>query len=137
MKTKTSCYTYFRMAGYFDPDVISERLGLRPTDICRIGDLREDGEPHEIAQWEYGMCEEYDVDVRNQMRKTISGLLDKVDELNQIRNDFDAVFFLEVVPYIYFKDKDTTPILSPPMDVIDFCHETRTEIDIDYYLFSR
>ena len=135
MKTKNSCYTYFRIVGDFDPDVISARLGLCPTDSWKIGDRRRNGSLYNSANWECGMCDEYDVDVGNQMRKTISGLLDKIDELNLIRKEFDVVFFLEVVPYIDVNE--ITPLLSPPMDVIDFCHATRTEIDIDYYLSSQ
>ena len=77
---------------------------------------------------------EYDVYVENQMRKTISGLLDKIDVLNQIRNEFDVSFYLEVVPEIYVDD--INPCLAPTLDVIDFCHATRTEIDIDLYVYS-
>jgi len=28
--TKNSCYTYFRITGYFDPSFISDTLGLSP-----------------------------------------------------------------------------------------------------------
>ena len=31
---------------------------------------------------------------------------------------------------------DINPCLAPSLDVIDFCHATRTEIDIDLYIFS-
>ena len=127
LKTKNSCYTYFRIVGYFDPDVITARLGIVPHESWKSGD-------HGIATWECGMCDEYDVLVEKQMRKTIFGLLDKIDELNQIRNDFDACFFLEIVPEIYVGGNN--PVLSPPLDIIDFCHATRTQIDLDYYIFK-
>ena len=41
---------------------------------------------------------------------------------------------LEIVPEIYVGD--TNPCLAPPLDVIDFCHATRTEIDIDMYIYG-
>ncbi len=81
-----------------------------------------------------GKCAEYDVYVENQMRKTISILLDKIATLNQIREENDVEFFLEIVPSICVDD--INPCLAPSLDVIDFCHATRTQIDIDMYLFN-
>ena len=68
------------------------------------------------------------------MRKTISVLLDKIAILNQIREENDVEFVLEIVPSIYVED--INPCLASPLDVIDFCHATRTQIDIDMYLFN-
>jgi hypothetical protein len=69
------------------------------------------------------------------MRKTVSGLLGKIDALNQIRNELDVSFYLEIVPTIYVGD--INPCLAPPLDVIDFCHATRTGIDMDMYIYSQ
>ena len=68
------------------------------------------------------------------MRKTISVLLDKIAILNQIREENDVEFVLEIVPSIYVED--INPCLASPLDVIDFCHATRTQTDIDMYLFN-
>lgn len=68
------------------------------------------------------------------MRKTISQLKDKIWLLNQIREKNDVQFVLEIVSSIH--PGEASPCLAPPMDVIDFCHETRTEIDIDLYVFN-
>jgi hypothetical protein len=134
MNTRNSCYTYFRIVGNFDPDDVSALLNLTPEESWKIGDLRRNGTKYEFANWKIGKCAEYDVYVENQMRKTISMLLDKIDTLNQIREENDVEFFLEIVPSIYVDD--INPCLAPPLDVIDFCHATRTQIDIDMYLFN-
>ena len=134
MNTRNSCYTYFRIVGNFNPDDISALLNLTPEESWKIGDLRRDGTKYEFANWKIGTCVEYDVYVENQMRKTISMLLDKIVTLNQIREENDVEFFLEIVPSIYVDD--INPCLAPPLDVIDFCHATRTQIDIDMYLFN-
>ena len=134
MNTRNSCYTYFRIVGNFNPDDISALLNLTPEESWKIGDLRRDGTKYEFANWTIGKCAEYDVYVENQMRKTISMLLDKIATLNQIREENDVEFFLEIVPSIYVDD--INPCLAPPLDVIDFCHATRTQIDIDMYLFD-
>ena len=134
MNTKNSCYTYFKIIGNFNPDDISVLLNLTPEKSWKIGDLRRNGTKYDFALWEIGRCAEYDVYVENQMRKTISVLLDKIAILNQIREENDVVFFLGIVPSIYVDD--INPCLAPPLDVIDFCHATRTQIDIDMYLFN-
>lgn len=39
------------------------------------------------------------------------------------------------MPTIYAEE--ITPCLAPSMQIIDFCHQTRTEIDIDMYLINK
>ena len=134
MPSKNSCYTYFEIIGKFPPEEITRRLGLDPQECRRAGDLRKNGTAHEEASWTYGRCDDYDVDTGVQMRKTIADLLDKIDALNAIRADYDVRFFLEVVPSLYCGE--IAPCLAPPPDVIDFCHATRTEMDIDLYLYE-
>ena len=118
-----TCYTYFKIIGHFNPDIITERLSLQPFEAWQDGTS---------SQWYFGRCDDYSPYVEEQIRKTISPLLDKTDILKQIRQEFNAAFFLEIVPTIY--PDEPTPCLAPPLDVIDFCHETRTEIDIDLYM---
>ena len=134
MNNRNSCYTYFNIVGDFDPDYVSELLTLKPEKVWRIGDARSNGTKYDFALWQIGRCDEYDVDVANQMRKTISILLDKIEILNKIYKENDVKFCLEVVPNIYVDE--ITPCLSPTLDIIDFCHATRTEIDIDMYLYE-
>lgn len=134
MKTKNTCYTYFTIVGNFNPELITELLGLQPDLTWKIGDLRRNGTRYDFARWNFGRCDNYDVYVENQMRQTISQLLEKIDILNQIRAENDVQFILEIVPTIFAGD--TNPCLAPPLDVIDFCHATRTEIDIDMYVCS-
>ena len=133
--TENSCYTYFRITRDFDPDIITVRLGLQPDKFWKIGDKRRNGTEYDFASWEIGRCEEYNVLTENQMHKTIAPLLDKVVLLNKIREEFDVVFTLEIVPTIYAGN--TNPCLAPSLKVIDFCHATRTEIDIDLYVMDQ
>lgn len=132
MKTQNECYTYFQIVGNFDPDAVTQLLGIQPFKSWKIGDLRANGSKFDFASWKTGLCKEYDVNVENQMRKTLEGLWEKVDLLNRIREENDVVFYLEVVPTIY--PLESTPCLAPTLDIIDFCHATRTEIDIDLYV---
>ena len=134
MNIRNSCYTYFKIVGNFDPDKVSEILNLTPEKSWKIGDLRRNGTKYDFALWEIGRCTEYDIEVENQMRKTISLLQDKISLLNQIRIENDVTLTLEIVPTIYAGS--TNPCLAPSLDVIDFCHATRTNIDIDMYVYD-
>ncbi|MGN0600250.1 MAG: DUF4279 domain-containing protein [Oscillospiraceae bacterium] len=107
---------------------------LPPERSWKIGDLRRNGTKYDFALWEIGRCTEYDIEVENQMRKTISLLQDKISLLDQIRIEYDVTMTLEIVPTIYVGN--TNPCLAPPLDVIDFCHATRTKIDIDMYVYD-
>ena len=67
-------------------------------------------------------------------------LIDASNADNYIRvycsagNSNDVSFVLEIVPTFYVGD--INPCLAPSLDVIDFCHATRTEIDIDMYVYD-
>lgn len=129
-----ACYTYFTIKGNFNPDDISVMLQLQPYKTHKIGTLRKNGTEHESACWSFGRCNNYDVYVENQMEKTIEPLLNKIDILNEIRNKFDVSFYLVIVPTIYANS--IKPCLAPSLKIIDFCHFTRTNIDIDLYVIN-
>lgn len=134
MNTRNSCYTYFKIVGDFNPDDVSKLLNLTPEKSWKIGDVRRNGTKYDFALWEIGRCTEYDVEVEKQMRKTIAVLQDKISILNQIRMENDVSFILEIVPTIYAGG--INPCLAPTLGIIDFCHATRTEIDIDMYIYD-
>ena len=107
-------------------------LGLKPDRWRRVGDLLPSGRRSKTAYLEYGRCEKYDALVENMIRATIAPLIDRVEALLRIREEFNAEFRLSVVPRVHVGEP--SPALAPPLDVIDFCHATRTEIDIDLYV---
>lgn len=124
MESKNRCYTYFHMDGDIDPEQVSKWLDL---PACHT---RTD----KFSSWDFGLCDEYDPIVARQMEQTIAPLLSKVAELNAIREATDAKFYLSVVPVIYADD--IHPCLSPSLAVMDFCHATRTELDIDLCILN-
>ena len=133
MKSKNTCHTYFKIVGKFDPEEITARLGIEPTESWTEDDLRRDGKPFGFSLWECGWCGKYDVYTENQMRKTIAPLQDKRDELNRIRKEMDVEFWLVVVPKLYVDE--ISPCLSPSLDVMEFCTATHTRLDFDLYLY--
>lgn len=130
--SQSSCYTYFLIRGNFDPDSITELLGLVPEKSWRIGDKRKNGTVYDFAMWQYGTCDSYDVYVENQMLKTITPFLSKISALKEIKQKYDVEFTLEVVPTI--KSSEGVPCVAPSMEVMQFCCDTDTKIDIDLYV---
>lgn len=133
-KRADKCYTYFSIRGEFDPEVVTAMLGLQPDETWKSTDLQKNGRSYGFSCWDYGKCDEYDIETENQMQKTISDLIPKIDVLNQIRKKYDVEFYLQVVPEIY--SYNNHPCLAPSLSVIEFCHETRTNIDIDLYIYG-
>lgn len=128
----TECYTYFKIVGDFDPDTATELLGIAPEKLWRKGDKRKNGTDYDFACWITGTCREYDIEVSNQMLKTLDPLLDKTDVLNEIKGRYNVDFVLEVVPTVRFGE--STPCLAPSLEIMRFCCATETSVDIDLYV---
>ncbi|MBO5286817.1 MAG: DUF4279 domain-containing protein [Clostridia bacterium] len=129
---ENECYTYFIIKGRFNPDEITKILGITPDRVKVMGDICRNGSKADEASWECGLCNEYDPLVEKQMERTIERLIGKEELLNQIRERTGAKLYLSVVPTVYAGG--VNPCLAPSLKVIDFCHATRTEIDIDLYV---
>lgn len=128
-RAKNSCYTYFRIVGQFEPDDATVIFQLIPSSQRKMGDKRRNGTRYEFASWEYGRCDDYDVFIENQMMKTIGDLISKVELLRQFKQKHEVEYVLEIVPSIYMGESN--PCLAPSREVIKFCYETDTQIDID------
>ncbi len=132
--TLNSCYTYFTIVGEFSPAEITKMLDLEPFESWQKGDKRANGTPYTFSRWSFGKCVDYDAEVSNQIIKTITPLIGKVDLLNEIREMYEVSYYIEVIPKIY--SEESTPALGANLEVIDFCHATKTEIDIDLYVYE-
>ncbi len=132
MRTKHTCYTYFFISGIFDPEEITNRLGLEPMDKWQMDKVDENGNSYLESFWQFGLCENYDTNVYNMMNETIKPLRGKEKELKAIKEEFKVKMFLEVVCSI--NTEELLPCFSPTLDIIDFCHQSRVEIDYDLYI---
>lgn len=129
---QNTCYTYFRITGSFDPDVITAALGIQPEKVHRVGELRKNGTAYDFAEWTCGRCERYSPDVSEMMLQTISSLRGKTEILKQLKEQYDLYYSLEIVPTLS-PDAAEAPCLSPSQPVTLFCANTGTEFDIDLY----
>ena len=127
-----TCYTNFIIWGDFNPDEITELLGLKPYEISRKGDKAKSGRINQISSWKFGYNDNYTWDVNKQILQTITPLLNKISLLKDLKLRYNADFFLEVVPTIRFDEP--TPCLAPSQEVMAFCCATDTKLDIDLYI---
>jgi len=135
---ETQSYTYFSIRGEFDPDDITERLGIEPIRKRKKGD--EMPRPVGVTNVRYYNCsgwcaEESNVDrydVEKQCLDTIKNLKKKIPELLEIKSLYNVDFTIFVVPTIY---NGETPMIGFNKEVIEFCHLTGTYIDVDMYVY--
>ena len=125
---ENSCYTYFAIIGDFNPSEVTTLLNLMPTKIRNKGEVKGSND----AIWQFGLCDKYDVLVKNQMLTTITPLLDKVEILKEFKSKNNVKYYLSIVPTVVANS--LAPCLAPSLEIIDFCSQTRSEIDIDLYV---
>lgn len=130
----TKCITYFTITSNFKVDDITSILKLKPYESWNINDKRKNGAGYyTFSRWSYGLCEDYDVETDKMMEQTLQDLFDKKEELQKIKNEFEDIYLgLIVVPTVRYDE--STPTLSPSMEIMKWCTETETNIDYDLYV---
>ena len=105
---RTTCYTYFSITGEFDPDEITSILGIQPVKTFRSGEPRyylknglkvDTGYKYSCSCWDGCRCEEYDVNISNQMEKTIepriSPSMKVIDFCSKVRAELDIDWYID------------------------------------------
>lgn len=80
-----------------------------------------------------GVNEEYEVNINDMIRKTIKPFLGKEKKIKKLVK-MGYKIYLEIVPTIFVKSKEVTPILSIENDIIEFLYKSGIEVDLDYYM---
>ncbi len=136
--TEFRTQVYFALKGeYFDPKLISKRLNLEPTESWKEGDVGKYNPSLKDSAWilstEIG--KEY-IDIEKLVNEVLSKLEDKIDVLNNLKNEFDLISVLEIVLDIDTNPNETTPALCHDLKTIEFLFRTNTTIDVDIYRFN-
>lgn len=121
------------------------KQGKRPTpedlDIVNKDEIgRKLSEITDQIVWnrhhfEVGSNEEYDVDVNNMIRKTLSAFTGKEDFLKEIQKEFGITVSLEIIPRIAYSSDKPRQILSLDDDIIAFLYKAGVSMDLDYYIY--
>ena len=133
---KNTCRTYFAIKGDFVVKQIATLLKVSPSKSWNKTDIRKaDNKPYGFSYMEICENKVYDPYVDKMMEITIKPLIDKVDLLNKIREQYNVEFYLVVVPEVVVDN--IAPCLAPSIEVMEFCVKTKTKIDCDLYIYNK
>ncbi len=131
-------YVYFAFTGdNFDPQVVTDRIGVTPTETWKKGDKGKYKPTLAYSCWKLSTEEgkEY-IMVDSLVEEIIGQLFDKIEIINELKNRFELDSILEIVMYIDTNEEQSTPALGHDLKTIEFLHRTQTKTDVDIYRFN-
>lgn len=135
---KGNTYVYFALTGdNFDPQVVTDKIKIIPTEKWSKGDKGKYKATLEYSGWKLSTekGKEY-LEVGNLINEIIGKLFDKIEVINELKNEFNLYSVLEIVMDIDTNEEQFTPSLCFDLKTIEFLHRTQTEIDVDIYRFN-
>lgn len=148
---QTSCYAYFSICsagtiqngiGFvaaenscFEPDYISEKLGIEPFKMHKMGTPRKNGHGYyPFSEWACCKQNEPALDAEEQCREIVRKLRPLIPQLQEIKTEYNVDYSIIIVPHIY---NEEAPILGFDSEMIAFCYHTGTEIAVDMYVYDK
>ena len=134
----SNSYVYFALKGEeFDPNVITDRIGIEPSESWKKGDNGKSNSTLKYSCWKYSTekGKEY-IEIDNLVDEVISKLLDKIEIINELKKELKLDSILEIVMDIDINPNQPTPALGHDMKTIEFLYRTETTTDIDIYRFN-
>ncbi|MDR0140215.1 DUF4279 domain-containing protein [Metabacillus idriensis] len=143
----TQTYTYFGIEsngwisskglvgnknGIFNPNDITDELGIQPFKSWQKGDKRRDGSEYFFSSWGAERSDKDILDVEAQCLDTIKNLRNKISVLQRFKETYDVNYILVVVPSVYGEEK---PHIAFKEEIIEFCYLTGTTINFDTYIY--
>lgn len=129
-------YVYFGLFGTFDPDELTERIGIKPTSCCAQGARDSERSLPRTSQWEFSTekivaeC----IDVHELAEQIIVSLEPRAAQFKAAIAELNLSAVLEVVLHFSTSDEVSTPIIGFSPRVLAFLVEVNAKIDIDAYI---
>lgn len=131
-------HVYFTLTGdNFDPKVITDRIGIEPIESWKKGEKGKYNPRLEYSCWKISTAKglEY-IELDKLVNEIVEKLFDKIEIINELKNQFQLESTLEIVLYIDFNPENSTPSLGHELKTIEFLFKTKTTTDIDIYRFD-
>lgn len=126
---------YFALDGDdFDPDEVTNFLGIQPTSVMRKGS-RVHGKFPAKSSWAFStpnVVNEY-IDVFDMAAEIVNVLKPKKSLILQAKQRFNLVARLEVVLWFSMNEEHSTPAIGFDEETVSFLGEVGAFIDIDTY----
>ena len=135
-RTPNEGYVYFGLRGAFDPDELTERIGISPTSSSREGGRNRQRRLPRTSQWELSTerivaeC----IDISQLADEIIAKLEPHSPQIKDAIADLDLYAVLEVVLYFSTDDEVSTPAIGFSNRVLAFLADVNASIDIDTYV---
>jgi hypothetical protein len=135
---KSKSYVYFAFKGDFNPDKITERIGVNPTAIWRKGEISNRFErEHKFSLWELSTEPGKEaLDMDKLVKELIDQLKGKEDLICKIKSEFGANSILQIKMDIDMNEESSTPFVGHDNETIEFLYKTSTETDVDIYRYN-
>ncbi len=126
---------YFALDGDdFEPDELTEFLGIQPTSVRRKGE-RIRGRIPKISSWELStekVVNDY-VDVFEMASDVVKRLKSKEPLIIEAKNRFNVTPRLEVVLCFSMNEEHSTPAIGFEIETVEFLGAVGAFVDIDTY----
>jgi hypothetical protein len=133
----SNSYVYFAFQGdSFDPNEVTNELGIEPNDSWRTGDPGKYIQQQKYSCWKLTSTSDELLDMDKLVNEVVSQLWDKIKLINEIKEQYALDTVLEIVMYIDINENQSTPFLGHNLKVIDFLHRTGTTTDVDIYRYN-
>jgi hypothetical protein len=138
MKHSSNTYVYFALNGdEFDPDIITQKLGIEPTSSNKKGDQGTYNPALGYSSWKYSTQrnQEY-LEVDRLVDEIVNLFYNKIEIINQLKTELNLHSVLQIVLDIDINPEISTPSLGYHLKTIEFLYTTKTETDVDLYKFD-
>lgn len=130
---KTKTMIYFEItATHMNPDAVTEKLGIQPSESYRNGDLIEDSfyNYRKRSSWNLSSGYQEDLYLDESFKKVVDPLRSKIEVINDLCREFGASCHLIVVSEMF---NGQAPAMGFPADVVKFAADVHANIDLDLY----
>lgn len=130
-------YVYFQLTGVeLDPQIITNKLQINPTEVFRKGDKRKYNTTAEFGGWK--LCADKGPEhliIEELVEEIIGKLFDKIELINELKEHYNLSSALYIVLYVDTNEEKSTPALGHDIKTIEFLYKTHTRTDVDIYRF--
>jgi len=122
-------YVYFSFdADYFDTDMITHELKIKPTSVKR----KADPVP-KFTSWDYKIVAGSEINLELYLEKLIDVFESKIEDIIRLKNTFKLETRIQFVIDIDINPESSTPYFGLNQRAIDFLSRTKTTVDFDIY----
>lgn len=129
---QSNSYVYFAFRGdNFDPDVLTQKLQINPSDSWRTGDPGKYIQQQKNSCWMLKSTENELLNLDKLVEEVIAKLSDKVEMINILKKEYNLETILEIIMYVDVNEEQSTPWISHNKQILNFLYFTGTTMDLD------